>query len=81
MQTEVYGVQAAGYYVGEGTSGSTVKVTLKQGMDYVTCDGILIWEEELAEDCWEEWMACAMAGEEGYTAMIFNGDSYTFYGA
>ena len=81
MQVEVVSVEASGYYISEYTSGGTVKVALKRGEDFASCDGILIWEEELAEDCFNEWVACAAAGEEGYTAMVFENNSYTFYGA
>ena len=67
MQVEVVNIEAAGFYASEYASGSTVKVTLQRGTETVSCDGILIWEEELAEDCFEEWMDCALAGEAGYT--------------
>ena len=67
MKVEVVNIEAAGYYASEYASGSTVKVTLQRGTETVSCDGILIWEEELAEDCFEEWMDCALAGETGYT--------------
>lgn len=64
----VVSVEDAGYYVGGGTSGSTVKVTLQRGEEVVSCDDILIWEEELADsDLFDEWVACALDGEEGYT--------------
>lgn len=66
-KVEVVSVEDAGYYVGEVTSGSTVKVTLRRGTEVASCDGILIWEEEYAEDCFDEWVECALAGEEGYT--------------
>ena len=63
----VVSVEDAGYYVGGGTSGSTVKVTLQRGDEVASCDGILIWEEELAEEAFDEWKELALAGEEGYT--------------
>lgn len=80
MKVEVVSVKDAGYYKSEYASGSTVKVTLKRGEDFATCDSILIWEEEYAEDCFNEWLDCAIAGEEGYDAMIFENGNYTFYG-
>ena len=80
MQIEVVSVEAAGYYWSEYASGSTVKVTLKRGEDFATCDGMLIWEEELAEEAFDEWLECAVAGEEGYSAMLFENNNYTFYG-
>ncbi len=63
----VVDIEAAGYYISEHASGSTVKVTLQRGTEVASCDEILIWDEEYAEDCFEEWMECALAGEEGYT--------------
>jgi hypothetical protein len=81
MKVEVVSVKDAGYYKSEYASGSTVKVTLKRGEDFATCDGMLIWEEELAEEAFDEWTACAIDGEEGYSAMLFENDKYTFYGA
>ena len=81
MQVEVFSVKDAGYYASEYASGSTVKVTLKRGEDFATCDEILIWEEEYAEEAFDEWLECAVAGEAGYTAMLFENGNYTFYGA
>ena len=79
----VVSVEDAGYYVGGGTSGSTVKVTLERDGDFATCDGILIWEEELADsDLFDEWVACAVDGEEGYSAKVTEFDGVTTtYGA
>lgn len=78
---EVVSVEAGGYYIGGGTSGSTVNVTLQRGEDFASCDGILIWEEELADsDLFDEWVAYAVAGEEGYTAMIVEDGVTTVYG-
>jgi hypothetical protein len=81
MKVEVVSVKDAGYYTSEYASGSTVKGTLKRGEDFATCDGILIWEEALAEEAFDEWTDCAVAGEEGYSAMLFENGSYNFYGA
>ena len=81
MKVKVVSIEEAGYYASEYASGSTVKVTLQRGKDFATCDGMLIWEEELAEEAFDEWMDCAVAGEDGYTAMLFENGSYTFYGA
>ena len=81
-KVKVVSVEDAGYYSGAYTSGSTVKVTLKRGEDFATCDGILIWEEELADsDLFDEWVACAVDGEEGYTAMLVEGNETVLYGA
>lgn len=68
MQTiEVISIEDAGFYSSEHMSGSTVKVTLQRGTQFVSCDGILIWEEEyLCDDMFDEWRQYAAAGEEGY---------------
>lgn len=68
MQTiEVIGIEDAGFYSSGHTSGSTVKVTLQRGNQFVSCDGILIWEEEyLCDDMFDEWRQYAEEGEEGY---------------
>jgi len=81
MKVKVVSIEDAGYYTSEYASGSTVKVALQRGKDFATCDGMLIWEAEYAEDAFDEWVECAVAGEDGYTAMLFENDSYTFYGA
>lgn len=65
---KVVSIEDGDYYNSDYTSGSTVKVTLARGDETATCDGILIWEAELADnDLFEEWKAMAEAGEEGYT--------------
>lgn len=68
MQTiEVIGIEDAGFYSSGHTSGSTVKVTLQRGNQFVSCDGILIWEEEyLCDDMFDEWRQYAEEGEAGY---------------
>jgi len=68
MQVTVISVEDAGYYADEHISGSTVKVTLERGGEFVTCDGIVLWEEEyVSNDLFDEWVAYAIAGDEGYT--------------
>lgn len=68
QKVKVVSVEDAGYYSGQFTSGSTVKVTLQRGKEVTSCDGILIWEAELADsDLFDEWAELAQAGEEGYT--------------
>ena len=82
QKVKVISVEDAGHVSNAYTSGSTVKVTLQRGEDFATCDGILIWEEELADsDLFDEWVACAVDGEEGYSAMIVEGDETVLYGA
>ena len=67
MKVEVVNIEDSGYYTSEHMSGSTVKVTLQRGNEIASCEQILIWDEEYAEDCFEEGMDCALAGEAGYT--------------
>ena len=67
-KVKVISVEDAGFYSDAYTSGSTVKVTLQRGEEFVSCDGILIFEEEQVDsDLFEEWKELALAGEEGYT--------------
>lgn len=81
MQTvKVVNVEAGKYYASEHASGSTVNVTLKRGTDMVICEGILIWEDSMADDdTFDEWVACAVAGEEGYTATLVEGNNTVLY--
>ena len=67
MKVTVLNIEEDGVYASEYASGNCVKVTLRKGTETVSCRQILIWDEEYAEDCFEEWMDCALAGEEGYT--------------
>jgi hypothetical protein len=79
MQVQVVSVEDGGYYTSGYASGSTVNVTLQRGQDFASCEGILIWEAEQAEECFDEWVACAQAGEEGYSAMLVEGDKTVLY--
>ena len=67
MQVTVVDIEADGFYSDANVSGNCVKVTLRRGNEVASCGQILIWDEEYAEDCFEEWIECALAGEEGYT--------------
>ena len=67
MKVKVVNIEDSGYYTSEYMSGSTVKVTLQRGKEIASCTQILIWEDEFAEEAFEEWMDCALAGEAGYT--------------
>ncbi len=63
-----------------GSVDGTVKVALRRGGDVAVCDGILIWESELVDDeLFDEWVAFAKAGEEGYAAAIVEGDRTVSY--
>jgi len=68
---KVVSVEDAGFFQGQYTSGSTVKVTLSRDTRTVTCDGILIWEDnqdaDALDELFYEWAGCALEGEEGYT--------------
>jgi hypothetical protein len=70
-KTIVVGNEYCGYYNGlkdgNSCSGSTSTVTLQRGSEYARCEDILIWEEEHAAMCFDEWKEFALAGEEGYT--------------
>ena len=78
IKVKVVSITDAGYYEGE-ISGSTVNVTLQRGGDFVSCDGILIFEEADIEDYFDEWVACAVAGEQGFSAMLGEGDNVVMY--
>ena len=67
-QVTVVSVEEDGYFVGGGTSGATVKVTLERNAgEFASCEGILIWDEDLDLDyTFEEWEEMAATGEEGY---------------
>lgn len=67
MQVEVVDIEDGGFYKDAYTSGNCVKVTLRKGTETVSCEQILIWDEEYAEDCFEDWKDCALASEAGYT--------------
>ena len=68
MTVTVVCVKDAGYYSDAHVSGSTVAVTLQRGTQQVSCEGILIWDDEMADDdTFDEWWECAECGEEGYT--------------
>ena len=67
---EIVSVEDGGYYSSAYTSGSTVNVTLQRGGDFASCEGILFWEDSMADEAFDEWVACAIEGEEGYTAML-----------
>ena len=78
----VVSIEDAGFYADGNVSGSTVKITLQRGDEWASCDGILIWEEEDELDAvFDEWVDCAQAGEEGYAALVFDGDVPLLYGA
>ena len=64
-------VEHCGYYNGlkdgNSCSGSTSTVTLRKGRQYARCEDILIWEEENADCCFDEWKQFAQEGVKGYT--------------
>lgn len=79
---QVVSIEDAGYYTSAYASGSCVTVTLKRNNDYATCAGILIWEEELvSNELFDEWVDCAKNKEEGYSAIIVEGNETVLYNA
>jgi hypothetical protein len=81
MKVKVVDVEAGEYYTSAYASGNTVNVTLKRGKDFASCNGILIFErEQVNNDLFDDWVAAAMEGEEGFTALIVEGDNTVFYG-
>lgn len=82
QQVTVVSVEDAGFYADAYTSGSTVKVTLERGADEVSCDGILIWDEEYCDsDLFDEWVGYAIDGEEGYVATLVEAGRTVEYSA
>jgi hypothetical protein len=80
QEVKIVSVEDDGYYSSAQVSGSTVKVTLQRGEEFATCGNILIWEESMADsDTFDEWAACAKDGEEGYTAMLLQGNKTILY--
>ena len=81
MRVKVIDVEAGEYYTSAYASGNTVDVTLQRGKDFVRCNGILIFErEQVNNDLFDDWVAAAIEGEEGFTALIVEGDNTVFYG-
>ena len=82
MKVKVIDVEAGEYYSSAYASGNTVNVTLRRGKDFVKCDGILIFERELVNnDLFDDWVEAAIAGEEGFSAMIVEDNNTVFYGS
>ena len=66
---EVDSVEDDGFFSDGRVSGSCVKVTLRRDDTFVSCEQILIWEEEddeYMQAVFDEWLAYAKSGEEGY---------------
>jgi len=81
MKVKVIDVEAGEYYSSAYASGNTVDVTLQRGKDFVRCNGILIFErEQVNNDLFDDWVEAAIEGEEGFTALIVEGDNTVFYG-
>jgi hypothetical protein len=82
MKVKVVDVEAGEYYSSAYASGNTVNVTLRRGKDFVKCDGILTFERELVNnDLFDDWVEAAIAGEEGFSAMIVEDNNTVFYGS
>jgi hypothetical protein len=39
---------------------------LQKGNEFVSCNGVLYFEEDELEDMFEQWCECAGEGEEGF---------------
>ena len=78
----VLSVEDGEYYSSKYASGSTVDVMLQRGNTIVSCDQILYWEatsQEELNDVFDEWLDCAMGGEEGFTAIVEENGSTIYY--
>ena len=47
--------------------GTTVNVTLTDGVTAIRCDGIAIWEGTGLRATWKDWKQCIADGMEGFT--------------
>jgi hypothetical protein len=82
MKVKVVDVEAGEYYSSAYASGNTVNITLRRGKDFVKCDGILTFERELVNNnLFDDWVEAAIAGEEGFSAMIVEDNNTVFYGS
>ena len=63
----------------KGKTASNISVTLQRGGDFVSCDDMLTFEGADVEDYFDEWVECAVAGEQGYSAMLGEGDKVVMY--
>ena len=61
--------ESGSYYADEHTSGAMVNITLQRGNEQVTCNDILVWDEEdvVDNDTFGEWKQMAEDGVEGYS--------------
>jgi len=81
MKVKVVDVEEGEYYSSAYASGNTVNVTLRRGKDFVKCDGILTFErEQVNNNLFDDWVEAAIAGEEGFSAMIVEDNNTVFYG-
>lgn len=68
-QVKVVSVEDAGYYIGEGFSGSTLRVVLQRDNEFVECDGVALWNEDPGaadSQLFNEWSRAALNKETGY---------------
>jgi len=81
MKVKVVDIKEGEYYSSAYASGNTVNVTLRRGKDFASCDGILIFErEQVNSNLFDDWVEAAIAGEEGFSAMIVEDNNTVFYG-
>lgn len=72
--TTLYDISDDGHYLDEHTGGNCVEVTLERDGVFVTCNGIVLWDDEgqgdggeIIEETFDEWLGYANAGKEGFT--------------
>jgi hypothetical protein len=81
MKVKVVDIGEGEYYSSAYASGNTVNVTLRRGKDFASCNGILTFErEQVNSNLFDDWVAAAMEGEEGFAAMIVKDNNTVFYG-
>lgn len=80
MQVKISSVERGDYYSSAHARGNTVNVILQRGKDFASCKGILIFErEQVDNNLFDSWVDSAIAGEEGYNAMIVKNNTTVFY--
>lgn len=65
-QTIVHEIEECGYCPTLGCS--TVKVTLRRGNMYVSCDDIAIWDEDACDldETFDDWHQAVIDEQQGY---------------
>lgn len=66
MQVKLYSKTASDWC----KYGTTYDVVLQRGNEYVSCEEVLIVEEDDLDSTFAEWQAFADAGENGYAHWV-----------